>query len=129
MDYRLHNFKLAFPHIFNKMIGYREVNDFDLLVTLEGGKKILYDDFDKTFRALPKDVSDMSEEECKSEFAYRLRTHMKRKLVSQRDLSDMTGISQSTLSRYLVGISIPSFYKADKIAKALGCSVDEFRYY
>ena len=78
---------------------------------------------------MPKDISNMSEDECKTEFSWRLRSRMQRKRVTQQDLSDMTGISQSCISGYLNGTNMPSFYKADKIAKALGCSVDDFRYY
>jgi transcriptional regulator with XRE-family HTH domain len=53
---------------------------------------------------------------------------MCRKGVTQSDLSFATGIAQPTLSGYINGKHEPGLYAIDKIAKALGCSVDEFRY-
>lgn len=129
MSYKLHNFKLCFPSLARDMIGYKEVNSFDMLITLNDGSKVLYDDFNKTFRTLPNDISNMSEDECKQEFAFRLKSRMERRCITQQKLSELTGIPQSSINGYLKGTNTPSFYKADKIAKALGCSVDDFRYY
>ena len=129
MSYKLHHLKLCFPFIARDMIGYKEVNSFDMVITLNDGSKVLYDDFNKTYRMLPNDISNMSEDECKQEFAYRLKSRMQRRCITQQKLSEMTGIPQGTISRYMDGTNVPSFYKADKIAKALGCSVDDFRYY
>jgi transcriptional regulator with XRE-family HTH domain len=53
---------------------------------------------------------------------------MTRQGVSQLELSELTGIPQSTISNYLTGKFLPGFYNMDKIAKALKCSIDEFRY-
>lgn len=111
------------------MIGYKEVTSLDMLITLKDGSKVLYDDFNKTYRRMPTDISNMTEDECKMEFAYRLRSRMERRCITQQALSELTGISQSSISCYVKGTKIPSFYNADKIAKALGCSVDDFRYY
>lgn len=129
MSYKLHHLKLCFPYIYEDMIGYKEVTSLDMLITLKDGSKVLYDDFNKTYRRMPTDISNMTEDECKMEFAYRLRSRMERRCITQQALSEMAGISQSTLSRYISGNQVPSFYNADKIAKALGCSVDDFRYY
>ena len=62
------------------------------------------------------------------EFRQRLRRLMTRQGVSQLELSELTGIPQSTISNYLTGKFLPGFYNMDKIAKALKCSIDEFRY-
>ena len=44
--------------------------------------------------------------------------------LSQADLEKMTGIDANTFSRYERGIVTPSVEVADKIAKALGVSID-----
>jgi transcriptional regulator with XRE-family HTH domain len=49
--------------------------------------------------------------------------------ISQCELSERTGITQPSISDYMNGKKLPSFYTVDKIAKALGCSVDAFRYF
>jgi transcriptional regulator with XRE-family HTH domain len=48
--------------------------------------------------------------------------------VNQQYLSDATGITAVTLSNYMRGKVTPNFYNVDKIAKALDCSIEEFRY-
>ena len=49
----------------------------------------------------------------------------KRLNMTQKQLSVRTGISQVNLSRYESGKRSPKIGTAFKIAKALGCTVDE----
>ena len=67
------------------------------------------------------------EELYKKEFSSNLQRVLNDKNVSQRKLSEDTGISEVSISRYLNGKRIPSFYTIEKIALALKCSTDEFR--
>lgn len=124
----IHNFRQMFPSLANQMLGYIEVNDFEMLIKLEDGTKIIYDDFNKSYRNVPDDSHDMTEAECRKEFGIRLRKMLERKGMSQFELSERTGISAPDICHYVNGKSCPSFYRIDKIAKALGCSVDDFRY-
>lgn len=123
------NFELRFPSVTQdvyKYDGTRYANE--LIVTFRDGSKILYNDFENTVRNLPVDSGNMSEKQFRREFGYRVKRIMLEKGVTQDELSEKTGIAQETLSRYICGKNVPSFYKIDKIAKALDCSVDEFRY-
>lgn len=122
------NFKMYYPSLAKKTVRYEEVGSFELLAELDDGDILSYDDLYNSYRLLPKDSSNLTEEECLREFGIRLRKLMIRKGVSQEELSDRTGITQAMLSRYITGKASPSFYRIDKIAKALGCSIDEFRY-
>lgn len=124
----LTNFKLNFPYLYKEAASYEEINGYDIIVTLKNGASIVYDDVDKSFRNLPKDSNSMTESECRREFGIRLEKIMNRKRITQEELSYKTGISQGMISNYITGRNSPSFYNVDKIAKALGCSVDEFRY-
>ena len=45
--------------------------------------------------------------------------------LSQKGLSEATGIHRVTIARYEAGKIEPSLPKAKKIADALGCTVDE----
>lgn len=125
----IHNYEKMFPSLANQTVGYIELNDFELLIKLEDGSKIIYDDFSKSYRNVPCDSHSMTEQECKKEFGIRLRKILERKGVSQLELSEKTGITPSDICNYVNGKISPTFYRVDKIAKALGCSVDEFRYY
>ena len=121
-------FKLYFPLIAKKAVDWVEESGINLIVTLDDGRKVMYDDLDSTIRRLPKDSNNLTEEECAYEFGVRLRRLMWRKGVNQQELSEATGISQPMLSKYVNGKTLPGFYNLDKIAKYLKVSVDVFRY-
>lgn len=122
------NFAMYFPSMAEDTITYEELNDFELVVKMSNGTTVLYDDIDHSFRRLPRSSDDMTEDECLTEFGCRLRKIMFRNGITQEELSERTGIAQPRISRYLRGKNSPTFYVVDRIAKALGCSVDEFRY-
>ena len=107
----------------------KELNEWDLLITYANGKRILYDRCTGYFNTVFYDnVNEITEEQEKREFAYRLRSIMRHRGIIQEDLADMTGTSQVMISRYVSGESIPSAIKLNKIAKALRCSMDDFFY-
>lgn len=122
------NVQLYFPSIAEQAVEYIERTPDILIIKIKDGRTMYYDDIEKTMRQLPKDSNNLTEEEYKREFGFRLREVMYREGITQLELSERTGISQSMLSSYTSGRNIPSFYKVDKIAKALKCSTDELRY-
>lgn len=124
----MENLKLYFPLIVSNSIGAKILNSEEVVVELYTGELMLYDDVEKTIRRLPSNDEDISEESYKIEFGYRLRKLMTRKSVTQEELSTLTGIPRTMISSYITGRNIPSFYKVDRIARALKCSTDELRY-
>jgi DNA-binding Xre family transcriptional regulator len=128
MNSVLENFKRYFPLIAADVVDVVNRTDTFVEVEVQNGIRLIYDDIDNTIRTLPIDSSGMSEDECRREFGIRLRRLMYIKGITEDELSERTGITQPRLSGYIRGQNSPSFYKVDKIAKALDCSVDEFRY-
>lgn len=129
MEYTLfNNFKLCFPSIANKAVALYENSYGELIVKLENGETIIYDDVTRSYRRLPYDSTELTEDECRREFGIRLDKMLRRKNITQIELSEMTGINRSILNGYITGKHSPSFYNVDRIAKALGCSVDDFRF-
>lgn len=122
------NFRRYFPLDAESTVEYHQHGDHGLVALLSNGRRIMYDDLYKTIRSLPVDSSAMSESECRKEFGYRLRDIMARKKITQSELAAMTGIAQPTISNYVAGKAMPSFYAVDRIAKALDCSIEELRY-
>jgi transcriptional regulator with XRE-family HTH domain len=45
--------------------------------------------------------------------------------ITQKDLATKLGITNAMLSRYIHGTAVPSAAKLHRIAKALGCTMDE----
>ena len=129
MDERLlTNFKKQFPCFADHAVEYRKKGPFELIVKLGDGHVISYYDTEQGIRRLPSDDSRLTEEECREEFGIRLYRLMYNKGVTQPELSEMTGITQSNISNYITGRKTPSFYTVDKIARALDCSIEELRY-
>lgn len=129
MGYTYDMFKIEFPHIASRVVEYEEYdNIFELVVTEDNGARSLFDARDRTIRSLPRDPNNMTDEEFRREFSKRMIMNMRRAGVGQEELSHMTGISQSNISKYKNGTVLPKFDNMDKIARALKCSTDDFRY-
>ena len=61
----------------------------------------------------------------KTIFKNKLRYYMTMRGVTQSDLSKLSGVSQTTIKRYLDGTRTASAYCVAKIAKALGCNISD----
>ena len=68
----------------------------------------------------------MSELELLELFSRNLKRMMKEDHMKEEYLADEVGVSQSMISRYINGQSMPSFLIVVKIADVLFCSLDEF---
>ena len=120
------NLEALFPSIVEDMISYRENGPFELIVELSNGQCVAYDHIEQTIRYLPINHKDgMTEEDYRNEFGIRLRKIMYRKGISQTELADSIGSTQTQISHYMTGRSTPSSYKLYKIARALDCSIEE----
>ena len=124
----IENLGRYFPFIKRDAVEYIHTGKFEVIAVMEDGEKVLYDDIDHTIRTLPSDSSELTEDQFRYEFGRRLEKYMIRNGITQEELSERTGIHRTMISQYINYRHTPSFYVVDKIAKALGCSIDEFRY-
>lgn len=127
-DYIFENMQTYYPFLSEKMISFEKVGPYELIIKTSDGETTLYNDSNHSIRRLPRDSKNMSEEEVSIEFRQRLLQKMFRRDMNQSELSRLTGIPQPTISSYLTGRTLPSFYNLDKIARVLNCSADDFRY-
>ena len=125
-DYIIDNFKSHFPALAKQMVSCEKDKYGQVTAVLKDGRKILYDDFCCRVREVP-DSSNLTREEFGKDFGQRLWYIMRCKGVDQVELSKRTRISQPRISDYINGVSVPSFYITDKIARALDCSIDDLR--
>lgn len=107
---------------------YVMTGPFELMALMADGTKYLYDKLTETYRFLPRDSHALTDEEIKREFTIRFRKMMKDRRMTQKELSQLTGISEQTISKYTNGTGFPTIVNLDRIAKALKCSADDFRY-
>lgn len=109
------------------VVGIKELNEWDLLIEFIDGKKILFDRFTGYYKNITfENIKELTDEQEKKEFAYRLRSLMGRNWVTQEQLSKKINVTQAMISRYVRGEAIPSAIVLRKIAKVLGCSMDDF---
>ncbi len=67
----------------------------------------------------------MSEKEWLHIFAKNLATIMYENRMTQKELAEMIGTSESTVSRYLREVVAPSIFTIINISYALHCTIDE----
>lgn len=117
------------PSLRNAIVEYKKLNDFELLIKLNDGVILLYDDYRGTFRYIPNEYEyGMTEDECRHEFGIRLRGLLERKGMTQRELAYRLNMGDSQLSQYISGKKTPSFYTVYKIVRELECSMDELMF-
>lgn len=68
--------------------------------------------------------ANMTDEQWRYEFAFRLRKVMRHRKLTQKQLAQLAGIEEDTLSRYLHRTRIPRIDILIAICDALDCSVD-----
>lgn len=68
----------------------------------------------------------MTDEQWMQEFAKCLEQKMIRAGFNQRMLSQISGVSETTISRYLSASQMPKFLAVIKISKALKTNISEF---
>ena len=121
-------FSFHFPFTAKNAITYEAEDEDTLIVKMSDGDVLAFDNWTGSYRHVPRDSNNMSEQECKDEFAFRLRQMMARRKLTQMDLAELTGIPQSQISNYVSGKSLPGFYNLDRIVKVLKCSADSLIY-
>ena len=67
----------------------------------------------------------MTEEKWRELFGFNLSNYLKHNNMTQRDLTDLTYISESIISDYVRGRRTPSAIKILRIAQALKCTTDD----
>lgn len=56
---------------------------------------------------------------------YRLKGIRQKKGMTQRQLSEASGVNRVTIAKYETGKSVPSLSNAEKLAKALDVKIEE----
>lgn len=112
-----------------KVVEYKELDFTRVQVTLQDGSRYLYNSGGTYVRKLPKDPKHLTDHEFRREFGRRLQEIMYFKGITQQALAYKTGLHQWQISNYINGKNTPSFRTVDLIAKAIGCSTDDLRYF
>lgn len=122
-------FKLHYPLLANHVHEFCYDPDLDELIFIVNNDESLwcYEDVNNAVHCISNNCKNVSDDEYRKEFGRRLKKIMLKEQVTQDELTEKTGITQCMISKYINGISVPSFTNAVKIANALHYSVDIFR--
>lgn len=124
-DYVWDQFSCMFRRDAEKTVKWEELELDYYKATLDDGSVIFYNATEHSIRWISKEEAEFNTEESwRREFSTRLVWLMDARSVDQKQLSQMTGISQSSISCYTRGAKVPSAYSCFVIARALNCSLD-----
>ena len=108
------------------VVELKELNEWDLLIIFKDGRRVIFDRYNGYHKNLVyNNINELSEEQEKKAFAYRLRTLMGRNRITQEELAEAINVTPVMISKYVRGLSVPSIIVARKITKVLRCSLDD----
>lgn len=117
------NFKTYYPFLDSVVVSWSPNGPNSIIAELSDGSTLEYNDRLHSFRTVRE--FDGTKESWKREFSSKLIKMMADKGCDQIYLSEISDISQQSISNYLNKKAIPNCYTASKLAKALGCTVSE----
>ena len=117
------NFKTYYPFLGSAVVSWSPDGPNSIIAELSDGSILEYNDRLRSFRTVRE--FDGTEESWKREFSSKLIKMMADKGCDQTCLSEISNISQQSISNYLHKKAIPNCYTVFKLSQALGCTVSE----
>lgn len=124
------DFKEQFPLVAQQVVEYTVSDRMELTLWLTERRKAIYNCLTHSIRYMKcrqgcDEEPVPNEEDWKRDFATMLGKKMRSNNVSQKELAELTGISQQLLSKYMNAKAAPGAYNLMLISNALGCSASE----
>lgn len=120
----LKQFKLYYPSFYERTIDWWASGRMAITVKLDDGTLFEYDPIDESLRQIADDQSD-DETVIRKAFGNNIQKMLPFSGMNQGELADKVGVSRVMMSNYIRGKSIPNVIIARKIARALGCDINE----
>ena len=123
----LKSFSRSYPHYYEEMVDWFPSGHLEITVKLRDGRLLTYELMDDRIRFITDDYDDgyFDESVWRNNFSECLIAKMRKRGVSRDRLSELTGISRVTISKYTNGKASPSGYNLELMARALCCSISE----
>ena len=120
----LKRFELRHPHFYEQAIDWWASGRLTIAFKLNDGSIIDYNDLEDTIRWV--NVNDNADEETRRKaFGHNLQKFITVCGMSKGEIAERLGITNTMLSRYIHGKTMPSFDKGRQIAILMGCSMEE----
>lgn len=124
----LRRYETNFPEYAKDTIYWYPSGHYEITVKLKDGRNFKYDEITnvtKRIHTITDEDPYTDERIWRMEFANRLRRRMMVCCLRQETLSEISGISTVTLSKYVNAKATPSTFHLRKLARALKCSTAE----
>lgn len=108
-----------FPSLIDRAVDIYDYNYKCLWVKVNDGKVYFIDKLNRSIRLASEGAKDMTDERYLKEFSVNLRNMLRINYMSQKRLSELTGISIYTINRFLNGKQLPDILQIGKIASAI----------
>lgn len=128
MDYNFiyEEFQLMFPSIADHAVSWEPINEIEIRIYLDDGMEMCYDHLSKCARrVIYHEEDDIDEKVWRREFARNIDRRMRQLGINQMILSERSGISQITISKYMNCSATPSTYNTRRLARALECDYND----
>lgn len=123
-EYAIRNIELYHRRIYNDAVEF--VNrGLDIVIRTCNNGLYVFEIVNEHMYTLVRDLDNVTEEEVQKEFRRQLKYRMFLKYVTQADLADICGITQTAVSRYMTGDNAPNVFIVERIANALGCTMND----
>ena len=118
-QYEMDGFASYFPSHFKDMVSWTTRGHSTIIATLRDGSIVEYNHKLNTIRLVRE--YDGNESSYRRELSIRLIELMEEKGIDQHRLSEMSGVTQPTISNYIHRRTTPSGYVIRKLEEVLGC--------
>ena len=119
-------FKKEHPGLRDMIINWAPSGGLEIPVYLSDNTKVYYDYItERCVRMKHVEDEDMTEQDYREVVAYRIKTYMIRKGITQSDLAERMGVVRSTVRKWIDAKSTPSAYNVRKMSIIFKCSPNE----
>lgn len=121
------NYLLYYPFQGEHVVDWWPSGNYEINIRFDNGKVFFYNDLTGYSGPVKRfdGISEIRQGEWTIRFAQRFTRALDEHNLTQKMLSERTGITEANLSLYSNGRAIPSAMTLSKLAKAIGCSADE----
>lgn len=121
--------ELYYPFALKGMVRWYSIGKEEITIECDDGYRWVYYGLQNSIRCIqPSDEEnelEIDETLWRREFGRKLFRRMALVPMNQEQLSEASGISQHTISKYIQGKATPSNYNTFRLARALKCAEEE----
>ena len=121
----LRDFEMCHPHFYERTVDWWASGKMSIVVEMDNGTRYEFDRMDGTLRRLRDKDLELDEDILSKELCANLRKNIPLTGKTQADICEELGITKAALSRYINGNSSPSATRLFRIARVIGCTMDE----